>query len=64
MPDTNLASLPALPGTAKFSDPDVTAKGEPRAQVALSTLNTLWFNTGSLCNIACDNCYIESEPDQ
>ena len=61
MPDTNLAPLPELT-PAKFSDPDVTATGEPRAQVALSRLKTLWFNTGSLCNIACDHCYIESSP--
>jgi uncharacterized Fe-S cluster-containing radical SAM superfamily protein len=61
MPDTNFAAPPG-PTPAKFSNPDVTAKGEPRAQVALSKLKTLWFNTGSLCNIACDNCYIESSP--
>jgi hypothetical protein len=47
---------------AKFRDPDVTAKGEPRAQVALVRLETLWINTGSLCNITCANCYIESSP--
>lgn len=47
---------------AKFRDPRVTAKGEPRASVALSALKTLWFNTGSLCNIACENCYMESGP--
>ena len=46
----------------KFSDPDVTAKGERRAKVALAGLETLWFNTGTLCNITCDNCYIESSP--
>ncbi len=23
---------------------------------------TLWFNTGTLCNITCANCYIESSP--
>lgn len=46
----------------KFSDPDVTAKGEKRAQVALTKLETLWFNTGTLCNITCRNCYIESSP--
>ena len=46
----------------KFDDPDVTAKGEPRAQVPLSKLETLWFNTGTLCNITCVNCYIESSP--
>jgi hypothetical protein len=47
---------------AKFRDPFLTARGEPRAQVALRALDTLWFNTGSLCNIACRNCYIESSP--
>jgi uncharacterized Fe-S cluster-containing radical SAM superfamily protein len=47
---------------AKFKDPDVTAKGEPRATVALKRLETLWFNTGTLCNIECKNCYIESSP--
>lgn len=47
---------------AKFRDPAVTAKGEARASVALHRLETLWFNTGSLCNIACDHCYIESGP--
>lgn len=47
---------------APFSDPQVTAKGEPRAHVSLSALETLWFNTGTLCNIECVNCYIESSP--
>lgn len=47
---------------AKFSDPFVTAKGEARAQVALRSLETLWFNTGTLCNLTCRNCYIESSP--
>ncbi len=47
---------------AKFSDPRLTAKGEPRASVALHALDTLWFNTGTLCNITCAHCYIESSP--
>jgi uncharacterized Fe-S cluster-containing radical SAM superfamily protein len=47
---------------AKFSDPRVTAKGEPRAVVPLHALETLWFNTGTLCNITCAHCYIESSP--
>ncbi len=46
----------------KFQNPEVTAKGEPRAKVALSDPQTLWFNTGTLCNIECVNCYIESSP--
>lgn len=46
----------------KFRDPYVTAKGEVRAQVALKALETLWINTGTLCNITCANCYIESSP--
>jgi organic radical activating enzyme len=47
---------------AKFRDPDVTAKGEVRARVAFAGLSTLWFNTGTLCNLTCPNCYIESSP--
>jgi uncharacterized Fe-S cluster-containing radical SAM superfamily protein len=46
----------------KFQDPLLTAAGEQRAYVELQSLKTLWFNTGSLCNLTCDNCYIESSP--
>jgi uncharacterized Fe-S cluster-containing radical SAM superfamily protein len=55
---------PARPALdpAKFRDPLVTARGEKRAVVALSGLRTLWINTGTLCNITCRNCYIESSP--
>jgi len=46
----------------KFQDAQVTAKGEPRATVTLNDPQTLWFNTGTLCNIECVNCYIASSP--
>ena len=46
----------------KFQDPNVTADGAQRATVRLGALDTLWFNTGTLCNIECHNCYIESSP--
>jgi MoaA/NifB/PqqE/SkfB family radical SAM enzyme len=46
----------------KFRDPLVTAAGERRARVALRALDTLWFNAGTLCNLTCDHCYIESSP--
>ncbi|APX88510.1 radical SAM protein [Brevirhabdus pacifica] len=49
-------------GRAKFVDPAVTADGQARATVALHRPQTLWFNTGTLCNIECVNCYIESSP--
>ena len=51
-----------LPPSGKFQDPQLTAKGEPRARVALTQPETLWFNTGTLCNITCSNCYILSSP--
>jgi hypothetical protein len=47
---------------AKFRDRLVTAKGEPRAHVPLVRLDTLWINSGTLCNLACKSCYIESSP--
>ena len=59
MPD----SVPAgVADRGKFQDPDLTADGSRRARVALRRLETLWINTGTLCNLACRNCYIESSP--
>lgn len=58
---TETALAPRL-DPRKFKDPRLTAKGEPRARVALTRLEVLWFNTGTLCNLACRNCYIESSP--
>ena len=54
-------ALPVL-AAGKFVDPELTRAGEPRAHVTLRALETLWFNTGTLCNLACCNCYIESTP--
>lgn len=48
--------------TKKFSDQKKTADGKERAFVDLGELQTLWFNTGSICNLECKNCYIESSP--
>lgn len=58
------AAADAVPrlAAAKFQDPHVTAGGEPRAHVTLKRLETLWINTGTLCNVTCRNCYIESSP--
>ena len=52
----------AIRTKGKFSDPMLTADGSERAYVPLSRPTTLWFNTGTLCNIECLNCYIESSP--
>jgi hypothetical protein len=57
-----VAIAPKRLDPAKFRDPVVTAKGERRAVVGLAALRTLWINTGTLCNITCRNCYIESSP--
>jgi len=53
---------PATANIGKFQDSHVTADGQNRASVALSHPETLWFNTGTLCNIECANCYIFSSP--
>ena len=60
MKDLGMQGMKANIG--KFQDPRVTAKGEARATVALTRPQTLWFNTGTLCNIECVNCYIASSP--
>ena len=46
----------------KFKEKLKTADGKDRAFVEISQLKTLWFNTGTLCNLTCSNCYIESSP--
>ena len=61
MNDESRAAVPAKP-IAPFSDPDRTATGAQRAHVYLRALRTLWFNTGTLCNVECANCYILSSP--
>jgi MoaA/NifB/PqqE/SkfB family radical SAM enzyme len=58
----NINSTKPLGTLNKFEHPDLTAKGERRATVALHRLATIWINTGTLCNIECNNCYIESSP--
>jgi MoaA/NifB/PqqE/SkfB family radical SAM enzyme len=46
----------------KFKNQKVTADGSNRAFIEARNIKTLWFNTGTLCNIECRNCYIESSP--
>lgn len=58
----NEQSHSPLTALGKFQDRFVTANGQERASVALQGARTLWFNTGTLCNIECVNCYIESSP--
>lgn len=55
---THEASL----ASGKFVDPNRTLDGDLRASVDPRKLTTLWINTGSLCNLTCENCYIESSP--
>ena len=64
MPLLNSPFSPYAPALdpIKFRDKTLTASGQKRASVKLSGLRTLWFNTGTLCNITCASCYIASSP--
>jgi len=62
MISTRDAKSSAVRPAQKFRDPDWTVKGERRATVPFAGLETLWINTGTLCNITCKSCYIESSP--
>ncbi|WP_121065267.1 radical SAM protein [Chachezhania antarctica] len=57
-----MKDMPESSAPPKFTDPDHTADGSKRARVCMSGLKTLWFNTGTLCNIECATCYIASSP--
>ena len=46
----------------KFNNYLKTMDGSDRAFIQAKKLSTIWFNTGTLCNIECKNCYIESSP--
>jgi sulfatase maturation enzyme AslB (radical SAM superfamily) len=46
----------------KFLNKNFTLDGKIRAFVKLRNLENLWFNTGTLCNLKCNDCYIESSP--
>ena len=60
-----MADGPDAPGftpSGKFQHHDVTRDGAKRASIPFTGLQTLWVNTGTLCNIECAHCYIESSP--
>ncbi|MAT87723.1 MAG: hypothetical protein CL532_04120 [Aestuariivita sp.] len=48
--------------SGKFNLSETTLEGSHRAYVNFEGLETLWFNTGTLCNITCQNWYIKSSP--
>jgi len=43
-------------------DPLTSWVGMTVIVVGLAALKTLWINTGTLCNLTCKHCYIESSP--
>lgn len=45
-----------------FLNKNFTSDGKQRAYVELKNIENLWFNTGTLCNLQCNDCYIESSP--
>jgi pyruvate-formate lyase-activating enzyme len=58
-------SLDILPAAEKyFTGMALEARqiAEPPPCVALDRLETLWVNTGTLCNLACTRCFMESSP--
>lgn len=54
--------LARLRAAGKFVDANRARDGAARASVPFDRLDTLWVNTGTLCNIECRHCYIESSP--
>ncbi len=60
--DESFDRLMDAPIGARFANRKFAADGSTRASVALTDPRTLWFNTGTLCNIECQNCYIKSSP--
>lgn len=57
-----MADGEAATNAEKFLYPEITADGRRRAEAPFIRLETLWINTGTLCNLECAHCYIESSP--
>ena len=57
-----MSALISIIDPKKFKDVNETADGQARARVPFVGFQTLWFNTGTLCNLECGHCYIESSP--
>ncbi len=58
-------SLDILPAAERqFTGVRLEARhiAEPAPLQRLETLQTLWVNTGTLCNLACTQCFMESTP--
>jgi predicted phosphodiesterase/pyruvate-formate lyase-activating enzyme len=58
-------SLDILPGPERLRTGmplEHAALPEPKPEIALTALQTLWINTGTLCNITCAGCFMESSP--
>ena len=49
-------------GSGKFDNRETTQNGSQRAYIYFKGLKTLCLNTGTFCNISCQNCYIKSSP--
>ena len=62
IPSEVVDSADSMLAPAKFASAHITACGKRRAKVQFAGMQMLWFNTGTLCNLACNNCYIESSP--
>lgn len=46
----------------KFENKFLTVNEKQRAFIETKKFKTLWFNTGTLCNLTCKNCFMESSP--
>ena len=58
-------SLDILPGPERLRTGmplEQSVPAEPPPEIALAALETLWINTGTLCNITCTGCFMESSP--
>lgn len=68
LPERANTAQPQAPATLRLPcvvPPEASPQASsplPDARVTLERLETLWFNTGTLCNLACTGCYIESTP--
>ena len=62
MQTTQTAVMDSFNPNVDYSGWFQTSKGEARGYINFEQLKELWFNTGTICNLSCPDCFEHSGP--
>jgi len=62
MQTTQTAVMDSFNPNVDYSGWFYTSSGESRGYIKFEQLKELWFNTGTICNLSCPDCFEHSGP--